>query len=73
MEQIILAVFFIINGEPTLVDGWYPLSYSNRDDCVIGQTRVEQQLDFSGSNAVVFCGTQEEIQRELDILNSTAL
>lgn len=69
MEQILIAVFFIINGEPTLVEGWYPMQLPSMEVCEEAKILVEQQLEHMTGDSVVFCGTVEEIQSQLDNIN----
>jgi len=69
MNEIFLAIFFIVNGEPTIIDGWAPLAMESMEDCVKGKASVETRIEYMQTEAVVFCGTREQIQREIDILN----
>lgn len=72
MEQVLLAVFFLINGKATIVDGWEPRIQSTEKICLMRKELLEQQLIvmFGEDKTVVFCGTLDEIKRKFEILNS---
>jgi hypothetical protein len=74
MDQILLAILFYVNGEVSIIEGWHPREQPSMDVC---EQRKEftlksmESIEDFDNLAGVFCGTQEEIQRQIDILNST--
>ena len=76
MSQIFLAIIFMINGQPTIIDGWEMREYSNMKIC---NTRKEFMQNYiSGIDnlpdvGVIYCGTEDEIQHQITILNSKLL
>ncbi len=80
LEQIFLAILFSIGGEITFIEGWMPLPVENQDICEIRKSRLQEQVDiiFDSSNsnievAAIICGTQLDIQHQINILNSELL
>jgi exonuclease III len=76
MEQILLAIFFVINGEITMIEGWYPRPQESMEICEQRQefmTNYMRTLSDMPEIAGIFCGTQDQIQDQIDIINSTQL
>lgn len=45
IKSIYLMIAFITpSGQPTLVDGWYPLEIATMERCEIGRARVENYI-----------------------------
>lgn len=73
MEQIFIAIVFWLNGETVFLPGWYPYPMENRERCENALILLDEQAESIFSNRIevagIFCGTQQEIQREISILN----
>jgi hypothetical protein len=74
MEQIFLAIVFIINGEAAFLPGWYPLEIESIERCETAAIMLERQAEmiFSDSDlevAGIYCGTANEIQEKIKILD----
>lgn len=69
MSSIFLAVFFIVDGEPTLLEGWMPLEMKSMEICKIRKDFLKNQLETIDSKPeyLVYCGTKNEIQRQLNL------
>ena len=73
MNQIFLAIVFIINGELGFIPGWYPIQMDSRSYCETARIRLEEQAQIMFENSDnssvqgVYCGTAEEIT---NIINS---
>lgn len=74
MNIIMLAVVFIISGEPTILDGWHPIPMKNIEICEKRKSMLDNQLeliisDMTDISVVTYCGTAEQIQERIHILN----
>ena len=72
MNEIFLAVIFMFNGIPTMVDGWEPREYPSMEICNLRKSVMEDYIsahDFP-EVGVIYCGTKEQIQHQVRILNS---
>ncbi len=48
-----LVILFIINGEPTLLDGWWPMRYETQEIC---EEKKKKVLDYiSDINVIIEC------------------
>lgn len=69
MEQIFLAIVFIINSKPVFLPGWLPLEQSSIEVC---NERKRFVIDYITNNDLgvefggVYCGTQKQIQKQID-------
>jgi hypothetical protein len=76
MKEIFLAIIFMFNGTPTIMDGWQIREYPTMEVC---NTRKEYAENyFSGLKdapevGVIYCGTLEQIQQQISILNSESI
>jgi hypothetical protein len=76
MTQIFLAIIFMINGEPTIMDGWEMREYPTMEICDTRKefmTTYTNGIDNLPKVGVIYCGTVAEIQHQLTILNSELL
>lgn len=74
--EILIAVIFLINGEPTILEGFEPLVQPSIEICEVRKDFMEVYLKAVPGLpeiAGIFCGTSEEIQREIDLLNDELL
>lgn len=39
-----LVVIFLIDGEPSVLDGWLPRSYESRDHCLLRKDFIKNSL-----------------------------
>lgn len=76
MKEIFLVILFNINGELAIIDGFYPLKVSQVQEC-------EQRKEFAKGYlplledipevAAIICGDKDEIEKQINILNSTSI
>lgn len=74
MNSILLAVVFMISGEPAILDGWHPLPMKNLEICEQRRIMLSAQLDLitediQDISVITYCGTAEDIQKKIDILH----
>lgn len=73
MKEIFLAVIFMINGQTAMIDGWHPRQHPDMESCNIKKEFMEHYVvTTKGLPEVgeIYCGTQEQIQHQIRILNS---
>ena len=70
VTNIFLVVFFIIDGEPTLLEGWMPLEMKSMEICETRKAFLENQLNtlYSKPKYIAYCGTPYEVQRRIELL-----
>lgn len=70
--KVLLAVLFIMNGEPTLIEGYLPREQPSMEVC---EERADFMADYLSTVpdlpeiGEIICGTEEEIQKAIDVLN----
>lgn len=76
MKEIFLAIIFMFNGTPTIIDGWQMREYPTMEVCNTRKEYMENyivSLDGVPEVGVIYCGTFEQIQHQIRILNSEAI
>lgn len=70
MTNIFLAVFFIIDGKPTLLEGWMPLEMKSIELCETRKAFLENQLNtiYSKPEYIAYCGTPDKVEEKLNEL-----
>lgn len=56
MKTFFIVVLFFSNGQPTMIDGWYPYEVPSRERCDVGVERIEDYI----TNVI---GLPEEVER----------
>ena len=73
--KILLVVLFMVNGEPALIDGYMPREQPSMEVCA---ERAEFMADYFATVpdlpevGEIACGSEEEIQRRIDVMNDPA-
>ena len=73
MKEIFLAIIFMINGTPTILDGWQLREHPTMEVCNTRKAFVQNYTSAIiglPEVGVIYCGTLEEIQQQIRILNS---
>ena len=72
--KVLLAIIFLVQGEPTIVEGYFPLEMESREYCEMRKDFTEAYLaTVPGMPEFrVVCGTQEEIQSVIDAMDDVA-
>lgn len=76
MKEIFLVILFNINGELTIIDGFYPLQVNQMQVCEQRKEFAEGYLPLLEDIpevAAIICGGKDEIEKQINILNSTPL
>lgn len=73
MKDVLLAIIFMVDGTPTIMEGWEPRLFPNMEICEERKEFMELYVDAIvelPEVGVIFCGTSDEIQHQVRILNS---
>lgn len=76
MKEILLVILFNINGELSILDGFYPMVVQQIEECEVRKTFAEQYIPtIVGIPEVagIFCGDEETINHEIMKLKQTAI
>lgn len=76
MKEIFLVILFNINGELTIIDGFYPLQVSQMQECEQRKEFAEGYLPLLEDIpevAAIICGDKDDIEHQITIMNSTPL
>jgi len=61
--SLFLAIIFLINGEPGIIDGYYPLPQATMEECIVSRDFAIDYLALGEAEILaVICGTHQEIQ-----------
>lgn len=68
MDLIYIAIYWLIDGVPTQLEGWMPLVQGSMEECQVNlasamnMVKDNQFADaFGASDYQIFCGTEPEI------------
>jgi len=69
--KTVLFIFFIVNGQPVVLDGWYPINFLSEKKCESKIVRVEKYIkkvvEPSDIEFKVLCDTVEnQVKMGLD-------
>lgn len=76
MKEIFLVILFNINGELAIIDGFYPLQVSQIQECEQRKEFAEgylPQIEDLPEVTAIICGDKDDIDHQINILNSTPL
>lgn len=73
--KTILAILFLFDGDPTFVEGLFPLEFETEAQCEVGRTKAQELFDNpnmlppGAEKVFVFCADHDGIQQKIDKLN----
>lgn len=74
--KIFLVPLFLVNGEPSIIDGFYPREQPSLEICEQRKDKLEayiETLPDAPKFLETVCGTEKEIQTKINSLGATRI